>query len=441
MQEEKLILLWEHFNAVHNSVLQTAEERYEYNFTRKKRNEICNCFRIYPEKEGGHKIELSYFIGVDWIIKDRQAIYVAPKLNEESVFETNYLRMLFDALKHPEVADHTQDLFEIRWDQPAILITRQQDMLTPLLVAQFLGIVKQIVRKGLKKSYYKVTNNLYARVKGKVLVGETIKKNAVKNKPLNTWCSYDEFGLNGLENRLLKKTLLFIQRYMSGLGYIKAERYIEQMLGYIMPAFEMVTDEVQLHDILHTPANAFYKEYQEGIRLARLILQRFGYNITNTQTDSMLTPPFWIDMSKLFELYVLGLLKDRFGEAVSYQYSSFWNELDFLLNEKTEAGYKMVIDAKYKPIYRNKDKKDWDIENIRQISGYARLETVYKALYGNTGGVEPKVIDCLIIYPEALSDSIEFTSILPTDLKANKINPFINFYKLPIQLPTLNSKL
>ena len=42
----------------------------------------------------------------------------------------------------------------------------------------------------------------------------------------------------------------------------------------------------------------------------------------------------------LFELYVLGLLKDRFGKNVTYHFSRQYNELDYLLND-TE--YKMVI--------------------------------------------------------------------------------------------------
>ena len=115
--------------------------------------------------------------------------------------------MLFSALKHPEVAKHTEDLYEIKWKDSPIEISQQQDLLTPLLVVQYLSLVKEIVRKGLKKSYYKVERNLHAKVKGKVLISQTIKQNLLKNKPLHTYCSFDEFGLNNLENKLLKKAL------------------------------------------------------------------------------------------------------------------------------------------------------------------------------------------------------------------------------------------
>ncbi len=146
-------------------------------------------------------------------------------------------------------------------------------------------------------------------------------------------------------------------------------------------------------------------------------------------------------MSKLFELYVLGLLKERFVNDVKYQYRSFWNELDFLLNEKQNGGYKMVIGTKYKPIYQNEDKKDWDIENIRQISGYARLETVYKELFGLFDENNPQTIDCLIIYPEAVSHINEVINTLPHDLKADKISSFVKFYKVGVKSPILKTEL
>ena len=292
-------------------------------------------------------LHTSYYVGVDWVIKYKKAIYVQPKLNENSL-QTNYLEMLFSALKHPETSEFTDDLFEVKWDEPQIEITQQQDHLTPLLIVQFLQVVKRIVRKGLKKSYYNVEQNLHSRVKGKILVGRTIKQNLLKNKIIHTYCSFDEFGINNLENRLLKKALIFVQRYMPALNILHSKEYAEKVFAYIMPAFQFVSEEVSLHDIKHAKYNAFYKEYVQGIHLARLILKRFGYNINNTQQTKITTPPFWIDMSKLFELYVLGLLKETFGSEVEYQFQTNYGKLDYLLIKQ-----QIIVDAKYKTYYCN----------------------------------------------------------------------------------------
>lgn len=369
-----------------------------------------------------NKIETSYFIGVDWL-EDNLAIYVAPKMNEEA-HQTNYLKMLFDALKHPEVLAHTNKLFKINFDDKPIEIEQKQDLLTPLLVVHFLGIIEKIVKKGLKKSYYKVEKNLTAKVKGKILINQTIKKNIVKNDILKTYCSYDEFGFNSLENRLIKKTLLFIQRYLPIIPHIeKNNSFIINSFNYILPAFENVSEEIELYEIKNSKFNVFYTEYNEATRLAKIILKRFGYNINQTTEQIKIkTPPFWIDMAKLFELYVLGLLKDRFKNSVYYHFRTTGNELDFLLNTNE---YKMIIDAKYKQKYQ----KGFFKEDVRQLSGYARLKKVYKELQKP----ENETIDCLIIYPKKDGlDSLENCHLYSEEIKA-----YVKFYKLGVKIPII----
>lgn len=382
------------------------------------------------------KICFGYYIGVDWLIEKEKAIYIEPKINGESV-ETDYLKMLFDSLRHPGIASKdTVDLFDIKWDAPQIEITQQQDLLTPLLVVQFLRVVQEIVRKGLKKSYYRVEQNLYSKVKGKILVGQTIKQNLLKNKPLNTYCTFDEFGINGLENRLLKKALIFVRRYLPTLNILHSEKYITEVYNYIMPAFEFVSEEVNLNEIKHSKTNAFYKEYAEGIRLAKLILKRFGYSISNTQQTTVQTPPFWIDMSKLFELYVLGLLKEKYGAEVKFQFQANYGKLDYLLKEQ-----KIIVDAKYKTYYKedftgqDKWERDKIATDIRQLSGYARDTKVLTEIGKSES--ESYITECMIVYPDQNTTNDNLKSI---ETAKKKINEFVNFYKVAVKLPVIKTK-
>ncbi|MFK7032765.1 5-methylcytosine restriction system specificity protein McrC [Flavobacterium oreochromis] len=392
-------------------------------------NEKSVCFEINVHTR---KIQTNYYIGVDWLIESQKAICIEPKLNKDSTDQVDYLKMLFSALKHSESAKNLDNLFEIKWDKDYIEIEQQQDFLTPLLVVQFLSLVKEIVRKGLKKSYYKVENNLYAKVKGKVLISQTIKQNLVKNKPLHTYCNYDEFGLNGLENRLLKKALVFVQRYLPNIKNLQSEKYTTEIFNYINPAFEFVSEEVNLHDAKHTKTNPFYKEYEEAIKLAKLILKRFGYTISNTQEKRIKTPPFWIDMSKLFELYVFAKLKEIFPDKNEVKYHQKFNGLepDFILNSK-DGKYQMVVDAKYKQRYSY---TNISIDDIRQVSGYARMKSIYKAL-----GMENKhneVIDCLIIYSDQESNRKDFVK---DKFLYEPEDDYVNFYKIGIALPVLKN--
>jgi 5-methylcytosine-specific restriction enzyme subunit McrC len=416
------------------------KQHYFQQFHQKKRNKKVDCFRIISDETlAVHNLSNSYFIGVDWIIEHEKAIYIAPKIDKIGM-QTDYLKMLFSALKHPIVSRNTDDLFEIKLKSPFIEIEREQDTLTPLLVVHFLSLVKSIVRKGLKKSYYKVESVQNARIKGKIIVSKTIKHNLQKNAPLETICCFDEFGFNNLENRLLKKTLVFIQSYLPTLKIPHAKEYTTEVLNYITPAFESISDKVSLNDIKHSKTNSFYKEYAEAIRLSKLILNQFGYNINNTKTgDKIKTPPFWIDMSKLFELYILGLLKDQFNDDILYgdEAKANYGLPDYLLKIK---GQETVIDAKYKLQY-NDIKEDqgnismpYDIENIRQLSGYSRDKKVIEKL----GVDKTKLVGCLIIYP--LGPSAPKINTIDLEVK-NEISEFENFYKIGISLPQIKSKM
>lgn len=425
--KSKLLSYWEHVDgdqAVFESFILDKRKEYTTLFKKTHRNKDASlpCYSVKHLEENSFSLEAGYFVGVDWIDKD-VPLFIAPKLNKEGE-EINFLKMLFSALRHHEISKEISELFEVKWEDEQIEIEQRQDLLTPFLVVEFLSVLKLIVRKGLKKSYYKVEKNLNARVKGKVQVSKTIKHNHSKNKHLYTFCSFDEFGLNSKENRLLKKTLNFVKRYLKYYDGLLNNVDLQNTYNFISPAFLSVSDDIDLHEIKHTKVNVFYKEYEQAVHLARLILKRFGYNITNISKEVITTPPFWIDMSKLFELYVLGLLKDRFGKNVIYQFRRYGNELDYLLNDDH---FKMVIDAKYKLKYLNGK----DNDDIRQISGYARLKKVYETL----GKKQGEVIDCLIIHPDQTNGEVTFDQ---TNFKGTSIPDFFDIYKTGVFLPMIS---
>ena len=380
-------------------------------------------------------LKMSYFIGADWLVKNQQAIYVAPKIND-GVQEVDYLGMLQSCLTHDDIARNTKDLYHIKLNEPFIEINQQMDLLTPLLIMQFLQTLKILVKKGLKQSYYKVERNLNSRVKGKVLIAQNIKKNVVRNKVTNTFCSYEEFGFDSIENRVLKHTLSFVRRYLS--QYPEYLGSIKSLIDYCTPAFERVSDEVNLHELKAVKRNSFYKEYQEALRLSKIILKRFGYHISEIDqntVEKISVPPFWIDMSKLFELYVLGLLKDKYGDRILFQAKGSYGYPDYLLIDDMQP---LIIDAKYRPTYQQDKNLSYIIDDIKQISGYARdMGILDKLGYHTVEEQSSKVVSCVVIY----TDQNEGNK-LPNCLTAGKsIEGFTKFYKVPISVPVLKNKI
>ena len=390
-------------------------------------------FEIWRNNEQEVCLQAGYYIGVLWLVKHHKFLYIEPKMNKKQIAEgsssqeewaeIDYLKMLLSITAlDPK---HTQNLIKIYWDEPLIAIEQQKDTLTPFLMVQFLLLLKRIVRKGLKKSYYTLEENLNNRIKGKIQLDKHLKQNVFKNKLTAHVCRYQEFGMDNLENRFLKKVLQFIISFKNTHSNYFAgnDESIRELIMYCNPHFELISEELDVENLKKITTNSFFKEYEEAIRIGKHILKRFSYNITETTQQKVAIPPFWIDMPKLFELYVYKKLQEQFDSRgeVHYHFTADYTKLDFLLNTPE---YKMVIDAKYKPIYE----KNKDIEDIRQVSGYARLTEVYEKL-----GLENsnELIDCLIIYP-----SLEEN----TDLNiANKkeIHQYRNIYKLSVSVPLI----
>lgn len=392
-----------------------------------KRTDV-KCLEL-KVSQGNVRLHTNYYVGIDWLKKNEMAIYVAPKLNEETK-ETDYFKMLFSCMKHPEIAGYSQDLCEIKFDEPYIEINQKQDLITPLLMIRYLQVLKSVVRKGLKKSYYRVEQNLSSKIKGKVLVSKTLKKNILRNRPNKTICNFEVYGIDSIENKILKCALKFVEFYLA--KYRQFSDCFLPHLSFCKPAFYEVDDShFDLNLIKKIKINAFFKEYKEALDLAEMIIKRFGYNIREMDKKVVRVPPFWIDMPKLFELYVLGLLKEQYGSKIHFQAKGNYGEPDFLLITESE---KMVIDTKYKRIYQNNDEYQnrFNSDDIRQICGYARDRKILKRLGYTDEDMQDIVVDCLIIYPDQNS-----SEILPKNLKVHSIDQFTKFYKIPVKLPTL----
>lgn len=369
-----------------------------------------------------------YYIGVDWLCKaSNRAVYISPKLNEDG-FETDYLKMLLTCLNDAEASKHISNIYEIKSEDTPIEIDQSLDLLSPLLVIQFLNLVKQLVKKGLKKSYYREEKHLNARVKGKLLVSQTLKHYTYRNQPLKTICAFDTFGLNHPENQILKTGLLFVQKYLSSFPEYAA--LASNSLQYCLPAFEEVTVPKNISSLQHFKTSPFFSSYKEAISLAKLILKRFGHSIRTVEANKILTQPFWINMPLLFELYAFTFLRKTYGGDIHYQYKSNYQELDFLLNAE---GLQMVIDTKYKTKYgRGKSNK----EDIRQLSGYARMDKIYKKLNNKPTN---EVIDCLIIYPIRDKEN-QHNELLNLNDKVSLDN-YVGFYLLGLSVPCITNKI
>jgi len=436
-------------------------------------------YKISPGKtEESYALQADYYVGLDWLVEGKKFVHVQPKVNAkllelfragldkeaednqekaaeeeakakkelesanngEETLQVNYLRMLLDIYTSNITNQQIGQLVKIDWDASPIKIEQKDDQLTPFLVVQFLRLLQSIVRKGLKKSYYKVQENLNNRVKGKILVGKHIKQNVFKNRMTNTWCEYQMFGEDHLENRFLKKVFSFCTSYIQNNTFLQEDikDKTTHIINYCRPAFEHIGDEIKETSLRNMKPNPFFKEYTEAVQLGNYILRKFAYNISSTSADVVETPPFWIDMPRLFELYVYRKLLDANENdtgKILYQFGTYGNYLDLLIKNGEDS---IIVDAKYKLHYQNSHIH----QDIRQVAGYARLKKVREKL-----AIPPdddRNIACLIIFP-TLSDQFPDLSLASIKSKIHdksgsspfEIKAYHKVYKLGIPLPVI----
>ncbi|PAM93184.1 restriction endonuclease [Flavobacterium sp. IR1] len=420
-------------------------------------NASSHCF-LFQRKEFQFELKADYCIGIDWLGNTGRYVYVEPKLNSKTIqsfihetdkepeestaktndvllgnftFELDYLKMLLQVTSITESNSEIKDLVKIDWKAQPIEIAQKDDKLTPFLVVRFLQTLKVIVRKGLKKNYYKVKENLSNRVKGKIVVSQHIKQNVFKNRFTNTYCEYQHFGEDHVENRFLKKVLQFVSAYVENnkvlLGNIFTD--LQHSINYCRPAFELVSEEVNEYELKHRKHNPFYQDYKEALKIGSYILKRFAYNITQTSGLKITTPPFWIDMPRLFELYVYSKMVEANPvdkKNIHYQFSTYGNALDILVSKPNNH---MVIDAKYKLHYQAGHLHD----DIRQVAGYARLKKVREQL----NVTDDENIDCLIIYPD-MENGISILTLENIIQFREEIKSYYKVFKLGVKLPLIN---
>jgi len=363
-------------------------------------------------------IKTDYFIGVCWLETNIEPLVVEPKIEN-----LDYLEMFMSCFKHSEISKYLNKTYKIYFEEPLIELPTNKFELTPLLIIHFLQVVKSIVKKGLKKGYVNVNQNLTSKIKGKILTNKTIKENHLNFKYNKTFCNYQVFTIDCEENRILKNALLFVEKF---LAKNKIDNRLLQILNFNLSFFENIGNEIDIQKIKHIKVNSFFHEYKEGLQLALMILKRFSYSPQTTQKElDKNIPPFYINMPLLFELFAFGKLKEIFKvDNIVYQYSANSEIPDFLNLTRQE-----VLDAKYKSKYQS---NEYELEDIRQLSGYARDEKINSVLNNSINNV----IDCFIVYPTITSDK-KFSDI---NYKSDKINGFTKFYKIGIKIPIKDDK-
>lgn len=380
---------------------------------------------------GNLSLRADYYVGTAWLAEGNIATIVNPKLDSEG-YHIDYPRMLIDALQVEKRhdSDYFSHCYGIDADQKAIPSGDLGKTFLILLILHYFSLLERIVKVGLLRDYSTIEENLKSTMKGQLCVHRNLIKNDLNQRPDRLYCSYQEYTQDVPVNRLLKKALLLSCRILRSYSVI-ANRYgIGKKISKLNFAFNKVSSDIQEYQIKNLKHSKLYKGYNTAIRVAKMILHLHS-DIDNLQKG--LLPPFWIDMTGLYEMYVYSLLEKVHPREVDFQVAgNFSTRCDFL-----DLQEKIIIDAKYKPWYVDyKSNASNLVPDIREISGYARDKKILQKL-----GISPNTEccpQCLIIYPDQDNGAESLPNHLGSSYK--EISEFQNFFTIGIKLPEIKNE-
>lgn len=336
---------------------------YEFEAT-EENSDALDCFSIKPVRGVGKVITVKNYVGLIQM-KSGFQIQILPKIamkNEsEDVTKITFLKML-----------RTLDNFKSKVFNTSNLNTDKMN-LYEIFINMYLQEVNNLVKKGVKSTYVTNSENLET-IKGKLNIKEHIKRNIIHKEKF--YCCYDEYQINRSENKLIKTTLLILNKTTER---IENKKLINKLLMY----FEGVDISYNYeYDFSKIAINRSKENYALLMQWSKIFLKNKSFS---TFSGESVAKALLFSMDKVFECYVAKYIKKYFNECVvSTQdtgYYLFDNPEKFALRPDIvitkNDGTKIVMDTKWKKLCNN-SRKNYGIlpADMYQMYAYSKK---YKA--------------------------------------------------------------
>ncbi|KWU58960.1 restriction endonuclease [Bacillus mycoides] len=308
-------------------------------FSNEKEIDVANFFSLGSKRNVGKIICIKNYVGIVQL-KNGMQIQVLPKIDLGDIADTKriFLRMIKSMKDFPSKVFNDTNL------------NIEQMSLYEIFINLYTQEVRNLVKKGLKSTYYseETNSNFY---KGKLALNEHIRKNIVHRDRF--YVSFDEFGLNSAENKLIKATLLKLMKISSSSENIRGMRQL-------LTNFELINASINYEkDFNKVIINRNNKEYEVLMQWSKVFLLNRSFTTFsgNSSGRALLFP-----MEKVFEAYVGRSLKKALADTnwnVSLQDRGYYLfERKFALKpdiviKRNDTSRKIILDTKWKALYNN----------------------------------------------------------------------------------------
>lgn len=343
-------------------------------------SDVLDFIKIGYKRNVGETVTFKNYVGLIQM-KNNYQIQVLPKIDfangEKDETKQVFMKMLCSMKDFPSKVFTNANLKMDRMN------------LYEIFINMYLQEVRKLVKHGIKSSYARQEDNLTV-YKGKLLVNEHIKQNIAHRERF--YVGFDEYQVNRAENRLVKSTLLKLQKIT---GSAENSKEIRQLLT----AFELVEPSTNYDkDFTKVVIDRNTKDYEMLMKWSKVFLKNKSFTtFSGTESARALMFP----MEKVFEAYVAKFMNKVFsrgGWEVSAQDKGYYlfNTLNGEKHKKfalrpdlvvtRDDGSVIILDTKWKSLINDKS-KNYGISQTDMYQMYA-----YSKKYGTS--------EIWLLYPE-----------------------------------------
>lgn len=338
-------------------------EDFIYTFQGKEESEAIDFLKVSSKKGVGKVIQAKNYVGLIQM-KNGFKIQILPKisLDDEDTGNKKTKKLFIKMLR--SMKDFPSKIFN------NANLKMDQMNLYEIFINMYIQEVRELTKKGICSAYIQEEDNLNF-YKGKLMISSHIKKNIVHKERF--YVRYDEFQVNRPENRLIKSTLIKLQKLSSS---AENKKEISKLLLY----FEMIEPSKNYNkDFSETIINRNNKHYENLMRWSKVFLMNKSFTTFagNTTARALLFP-----MEKVFEAYVAQNMKQAFNDMeweISTQDKGYYLfdtprkfalKPDIVITCRDDNDRQIILDTKWKSLIDNPN-KNYGISQTDMYQMYA----------------------------------------------------------------------
>lgn len=343
-------------------------KRFIEEFKEDETADVLEFMRISYQRDYGEVITVRNYVGLIEM-KDGTQIEILPKISYEeeghSISKNIFIKML------RSLRDFSGKVFN------SASLNIDKMTLYEVFINMYLQEVRQLIKKGVKSFYEKKEENLRV-YKGKIVIKEQLRNNFIHKERFHV--EYDDYTSNRPENRLIKSTLLKLQKESK---HVKNKTEIRNLLNHFEYIEQSKNYDNDFNKVVITREN---KEYETLVNWSKVLLYDKSFTAFSGST---IAKAIMFPMEKLFESYISSEIKKvtRFNNwSVStqdrglYLFDSpekFSLRPDIVIRKNETQ--RIVLDTKWKILIDN-ERRNYGVtsSDMYQMYAYAKKYNAQK---------------------------------------------------------------